>query len=688
MTSDVLHIAFSAADRPAALKLWRELDRLGCDATLGVITLNDGGVAQAPQIAANVSHILLLASQDSVRDLFVSQTLDEFLKTRSVEKIFPVLVQAPENEGDEETLLNPIYRYTRDPDDGFLRPRANVAPFLGVMDQESAQTIARRIVTRLRTSSGPSNYLDPIAASVIQTPMPWGAAGIAAAAAIFFGVWGYGQYQLAESEALQAHLARQASRQMLANLDDTLSSPARREVFLRLSDDVFALTEQDVGNVDPADLARQAGLLHVIGEVHTGDGDLPSAMIAYRRAADITEQLLNDAPESPEAIYGHAQSVFWIGDSALIAGDFDEAAVYFETYALLANQLVGIDANNPIYRAEWAYAQSNLGAVSIGRNEREEALRFFDSAIEGYQAGPIEAGIVSRRSLSNAYGWRAGPLRGLGRIEEAIASRSNEIEILEELFRENPESRHLREALVNALQSRIDMRLDLGQIELAQIDAEQASPMIGALFEEMPESRLIRRKYLENELLGVRIALFQGDTIRAQLIHNAASRAYTSGPGVASEDGRRIDLGHLDLLRAKIALASGAYEAGLSAAIEAATDYEADILHDGSRLRHFAAFARFYAGEALFALGRQGDAEREWRRGLLEIEQIDPPRDLRADDVFARLRFRLGDREEGRRGQQALIDSGYARPDFIAFWSGVDDQLSVQNTNLQEDEDG
>ncbi|WP_394692380.1 hypothetical protein [Hyphobacterium sp.] len=688
MNQPSIHIAFSPEDQSAALALWQALNALGYSVELGLQPSDLNSDQAGPTISRDATHLLLVASTASATSFFVSRSIDAFLKRRDISDVFTVWVQAPKGEQESQAAINPLLAYERHDKDGLLQLRREGPSAIGSISDDGADTVARRIASSLGQPSLSSTRQAAIIAAMAKVPSAWGAATIAGVVAITFGIWGLSQQHAADEAALQAHLARQASRQMLANLDDTLSSQARREVFSRLSDDVIALTEQDIHNVDSADLARQARLLQVIGEVRARDGDLIGAIDAYQDASDITEFLLNEAPGDPARIFDHAQSVFWIGDSALIAGDFDQASAYFETYAGLANQLVEIDAENPVYQAEWAYAQSNLGAVAIGRNERQFALEYFDRAIEGYQAGPIEAGIVSRRSLSNAYGWRAGPLRGLGRIEEAIASRSYEIEILEDLVRENPDSRHLREAWVNAFQARIDMRLDLGEVETAQSDLERVSPIIAALFEELPESRLIRRKYLENELLRAQIALYQGDTIRAQLIHNAASRDYTSGQGAALEDGRRIDLGHLDLLRARIALASGAYEASLTASIEAVADYEADLTDEGSRLRHFAAFAHFYAGEALLALGRQGDAEREWRRGLSEIEQIDPPRDLRADDVLGRLTYRLGDREEGRQRQQELIESGYARPDFVAFWAQSDDQLNAQNISSREEDDG
>lgn len=688
MNQPSIHIAFSPEDQSAALALWRALSDLGCHAELGLEQTGLSGEVRAPLLSTGVTHLVLLASPSSVQSLFVSRTIEEFLKSHKAQNILPVWVTSPQTDNDQNAFLNAVYLYERSRTDSLLHPRAGLNSALGSLDADRPESIARKIATHIDAAPRSAWGLETLLAPFLVSPAGWGTAALASVAAITFGVWGYSQQQAADEAALEAHLSRQASRQMLANLNVSLSSDARHEVFSRLGEDVLGLTEADMRLSDPEDLSRQAAILHVVGEAREQEGDLNGAVMAYRQAADITAHLLAQSPEDPTRIYDHAQSVFWIGDVALGAGDFDTAEVYFERYAGLADQLVGIDASNPVYRGEWAYAQSNLGAVSMGRNEGEEALAYLDNAIAGYQDGPIEAGIVSIRSLANAYGWRAGPLRALGRIEEAIASRTRQLEIAETLILEDPDNRSHRTTLVSTTLARADMFLDLGELDQAEQDIEAISPVIGALYAELPESRLIRRKYLETELLRARIAFYRGELNRSQLIHSAASRAYTSGQGVESEDGRRIDLGVLELLRTEIALQSNAYEAALTSALQAATHFEADLTQEGSRLRHFAAFARFYAGEALQAMGRPGEAEREWRSALSELAQFEPPRDLRADDVYARVQYRLGETSHARALYQSLLDRGYARPDFIAFWDAPDPLVNVRNSGSQEAEDG
>lgn len=688
MTQPVIHIAFSPDDQSAALKLWRALSDLGIGGEFGLERTHLEASTAEPLISESVTHLVLIASKSSAQDVFVSRTLDKFINTRGIQNILPVWAITPHVDDDRDAALNPLYIYERGSQGGLLNPRSGLVDVLGALDTGNPSSIAREINSYLSTSHHPDRTLKGLLSPLRASPAGWGTAALASVAAITFGVWGFSQQQAADEAALEAHLSRQASRQMLANLDDSLSSDARREVFSRLGDEVLGLTEADMRHSDPEDLSRQAALLHVVGEVREQEGDLARAVAAYRLAADITSHLLQQSPDDATRIYDHAQSVFWIGDAALGAGDFDTAETYFEDYAALADRLVEIDSGNPVYQGEWAYSQANLGAVSMGRNERQESLAYLDNAIAGYQDGPIEAGVVSIRSLANAYGWRAGPLRGLGRIDEAIASRTRQLEIVEALASEDPGNRRHRISIVSATLAIADMRLDLGQVDQAELEIEAISPIIGQLYDELPESRLIRRKYIETELTRAYIELYRGNLARAQLLHSAASRAYTSGEGVESEDGRRIDLGVFDLLRAKIAFASDAYESALGAALQAASQFEADISEDGTRFRHLGALSRFYAGETLQALGRAGEAERQWRQALAELVQIEAPRDLRADDVYARLLFRLGEPQEARAVAQNLAHQGYARPDFIAFWNEPDQQMSVQNTRSREDEDG
>lgn len=688
MTQPVIHIVFSPDDQSAALKLWRAVNDLGIGAEFGLERTNLDGSTPAPLISKSVTHLVLIASKSSAKDLFVSRTLDAFIKTHTSKNILPVRASTPPLDDDRNGVLNPLYLYERGSEDGLLHRRSGLTAIVGTLDRDTPETIARKISAHLDTLPRENKKLEAVFARLRVSQAAWGAAVLASVAAITFGVWGYSQQQAADEAALQAHLSRQASRQMLANLDDSLSSEARREVFLRLGEEVFSLTGPDLRALDPEELSRQSGLLHIVGAARKQEGDLQGALEAYQHAADITAHLLEQDPANPARIYDHAQSVFWIGDAALVAGDFDTAETYFEDYAVLADRLVEIDPGNPVYRGEWAYSQSNLGAVSMGRNEREESVVYLENAIAGYQDGLIEAGVVSIRSLANAYGWRAGPLRALGRIEEAIASRARQREIVEALALEDPGNRSHRVSIVSATLAIADMRLDLGQVDQAELEIETISSMIGQLYDELPESRLIRRKFIETELTRAHIELYRGNLTRAQLLHSAASRAYTSGQGVESEDGRRIDLGVFDLLRAKIAFASNAYESALGAALQAASQFEADISEDGTRFRHLGAFSRFYAGEALQALGRQGEAERQWRQALAELVQIEAPRDLRADDVYARVMFRLGETQEARAVARNLSSQGYARPDFIDFWNEPEQQMSVENTQSQEDEDG
>lgn len=670
------HIVFAPADQRDALCLWRALEAAGIPAKL------DQRVSDATLPTANsalpeaAEHLLLVSSGASHASLAVSATVNEFIQQHGRENVLPIVSSLTGSEVPIEDLLSPLLKFERRAGDRLLQPADYIPDILGDLRFESPEKIVQRIRSKLDRDKNGAVTIEMFARWARQPAIAWTGAGVAAAAALLMAVNIAALRSDNASLELAAHQARQSTAQMFAELEDSLSAEARQEVFTQIGDDLIANTSIDTDQSAEALLAN-ARVLHVIGNARVREGDIDGALEAFNLAATATQTLLVTQPDNPNRIYEHAQSVFWIGDAAFQAGRYDIASPQYEAYAELARQLVEIDPQDPVYRGEWAYAQLNLGVAATGYDEREEALAYFQSAISLFQDGLVEAGVIGESSVANAYGWTAGPLRSLGRINEAISARSEEAAILLRLLEANPDSRRLQLGYVNAIESRALILLDLGEIEAIENDLAVITPIISRLREELPTSRSIRRHHLDVEMLRARLALYRGDLIAAQLISSAAARDYASGNGSQIEDDRHIDLGRHDLQRAEIALTAGAYEAALTTATEAAADFESDIDSEGSRLRHFAALANFYRGESLAALGQPGEAQRAWRTGLAQVQTLSAPRDPRADDVASRLMYRLGDRETAQNLRNQIQEDGYARPDFLAFWQAPETPVSA-----------
>ena len=90
------------------------------------------------------------------------------------------------------------------------------------------------------------------------------------------------------------------------------------------------------------------------------------------------------------------------------------------------------------------------------------------------------------------------------------------------------------------------------------------------------------------------------------------------------------------------------------------------------------AHAYYIRGEALSALGRQGEAETLYRSALNQLGMIAEPRRLAAIDLEARLYWRLGDIAQAMQLRRALEGRGYANRDFMAFWAEIDQGNTAQ----------
>ena len=78
----------------------------------------------------------------------------------------------------------------------------------------------------------------------------------------------------------------------------------------------------------------------MIGEIDVRRGDMASALKAFRSARDTTAELLARAPNDPQRIFEHAQSVYWVGYYDWQHGDLPAA----ENAMLPALRAAGPDA--------------------------------------------------------------------------------------------------------------------------------------------------------------------------------------------------------------------------------------------------------------------------------------------------------------------------------------------------------
>ncbi|MDB5722321.1 MAG: hypothetical protein JWP15_2939, partial [Alphaproteobacteria bacterium] len=82
---------------------------------------------------------------------------------------------------------------------------------------------------------------------------------------------------------------------------------------------------------DPS-IELRALVLHAMGEDEAMAGQKDKASARFREAYAATLGALRRRPADPDAVFAHAQSAFWIGDTALDRGQYDEARTAWEEY--------------------------------------------------------------------------------------------------------------------------------------------------------------------------------------------------------------------------------------------------------------------------------------------------------------------------------------------------------------------
>jgi tetratricopeptide (TPR) repeat protein len=234
--------------------------------------------------------------------------------------------------------------------------------------------------------------------------------------------------QRREAEGLVAY--------MVGDLKDKLEPIGKLDALDGVASRVLAYYQkQDTADLSDAALLQRSRALSITAQVAYARGNQLSALKLYQEAQAGTKEAVRRNPDDPQRLYDHAQNVFWIGEISRFRGQLGAAEAAYSSYKKLAGRMVALQPDNLRWKMEAQYAEANLGIVYYQQRRLPEADRAFGQALAMIEplASIDPNNGTYQKSLAEGLGWLADTERAEGRIDEAIALRRRQIDLLTRL---------------------------------------------------------------------------------------------------------------------------------------------------------------------------------------------------------------------------------------------------------------
>jgi tetratricopeptide (TPR) repeat protein len=436
-------ISYSHDDMAAAAKLQQKLERyrlpkkvaaghLNSARTLGPIFRDRDDLAAGTSLSAAIRNaisradcLIILCSPSAAKSRWIAAEIALFRELHPENPILPAIISGNPQEAFPAELLvdgnEPLaadFRAEADgPQLGFLKIVAGVAGVpLDALIQRDAQRKLRRVM----------------AVTVF-----------AIAAVIIMGAMTLFAFHARNEAARQRAAAEGLVEFMLTDLRETLRGVGRPDAMTVVNAEALEhyRAQGDLTSLPPESLERRARVILAMGEDDTVAGRPELAERQYLEAYRTTAALLELTPKSPNSIFGHAQSAFYVGQSALLRGDRPKALRHWNAYRDLAGQLAIVEPNSVRSQMELGYSEGNLcDLYSRDDGNLNVALRHCMAAIyHEKKALALEpANRKMKQDLANRYGWAANVKLRLGAFNDVLALRKTEAKLMRDLVQVDP----------------------------------------------------------------------------------------------------------------------------------------------------------------------------------------------------------------------------------------------------------
>jgi len=271
---------------------------------------------------------------------------------------------------------------------------------------------------------------------------------------------------------------------MLGDLKHKLEPIGRLDALDGVGAKVLAYySKEDTSQLTDAALSQRSQALSLMAQVATARGDSATALKLYRQAMAGTAEAMSRSPSDPEAIFEHAQNVFYVGEIAQNDGDLRTAESSMREYQRLARQMVALAPDSMKYRMEVQYADTDLGVVLSDQRRFAEAVAQFTDALNTMDA--ISTADPSnqdyKQSVAESLTWLSDAEHAIGNYDRAIAARQRTVAIYNQLLSQTGNVKY-RQHLVPALRTLGVFHVERGQepaaAELLRASIAQADSLV------------------------------------------------------------------------------------------------------------------------------------------------------------------------------------------------------------------
>jgi tetratricopeptide (TPR) repeat protein len=405
---------------------------------------------------------------------------------------------------------------------------------------------------------------------------------------------------------------------MVGDLKDKLEPIGKLDALDGVGSRVLAYySKQDTSELSDPALMQRSRALSLMAEVANLRGDTPAALRFYREAMNGTAEAIRRNPSDPERLFDHAQNVFYFGEMAMLRGDNATAESAMREYKSLAARMIQLGPDNMRWRMEAQYADANLGIVLYQQRRFAEAAAPLAQALQRIQglaaADPDNSDY--QKNVPEALGWLADAKMSQGKLAEAVALREQQIGLLNRLL--GKDNVYYRLRLVKANQLLGELYALQGRTALAATSLRTAIEQSDRLISVEPDNTRSLEFASRAHLSLAQVLLESGD-------RSGSSNEISTGCDIVARllarDNRtpawQAGLRNCWLLRAEVALATGAKEEALSDAQRAARVGKLVKTSDPGEDSFWVAKSYRLIGDIQHSLGNAAAAEAGWNSAL------------------------------------------------------------------------